>query len=340
MKSWGYGLVTVGIVYLIYAFNMDVSVTTAGTYVPGYGNIGGGQVANLDLMARRQNHIIVASLVTAIGAAMAIFGKDESGEEDASASPTNRPVIPSEFDGQRQLSNDKYRLWLAKHYDIQRNDVFDRFVFDDRTFETLDTALAEAHALEEQKRSDAAAAELERLENAEQEREDQRIRQEEAEAEWQENKPKVVVGLLLGLAVVVALVFFARETPEEREARLVQERSEREAMAAQFSIRLPDDATLVDAGPIGDREYLCDEITEGSLLEFETELTEKELKDFLAESLGKGHSVYDGLVDDNYNWAWENAGVKYSVFMIELGGKTSVNFCMDQAIEGDEATGA
>jgi hypothetical protein len=57
MRGFGYFFIFVGIAYLIFAFNMDVSVSTSSTYIPGLGSVGGGEVANLDLMARRQNHL-------------------------------------------------------------------------------------------------------------------------------------------------------------------------------------------------------------------------------------------------------------------------------------------
>jgi hypothetical protein len=37
------------------------------------------------------------------------------------------------FEGERYLSQDAYRLWLADEYQIKRNDVFDRFVMGDAT---------------------------------------------------------------------------------------------------------------------------------------------------------------------------------------------------------------
>ncbi|MFM5906220.1 MAG: hypothetical protein ACKOPO_01305, partial [Novosphingobium sp.] len=64
MKIFGYILIVIGAAYLILAFNMDVAISTPSTYVPGYGDVGGGAVANLDLMARRQNHLMVAGLIT------------------------------------------------------------------------------------------------------------------------------------------------------------------------------------------------------------------------------------------------------------------------------------
>lgn len=53
-----------------------------------------------------------------------------------------------DFGGERNFTSDAYRLWLAERYQIQRNDVFDRFVTGGRTFETLDAALAYCYDIE------------------------------------------------------------------------------------------------------------------------------------------------------------------------------------------------
>ena len=144
MRSLGALLVAAGVAYLLIAFNMDVSVKTDRQFIPGVGLIGGQEVANLDLMARRQNHLIVAALITIAGILMGLFAKG-----DLLNDPKAKPNAGLEFDGDRNLHEDKYRLWLADRYKIERNAVFDRFVFDDQTFETLDEALEDAHAKEE-----------------------------------------------------------------------------------------------------------------------------------------------------------------------------------------------
>ena len=48
----------------------------------------------------------------------------------------------------RDLSNDAYRLYLAKRYSIERNDVFEKFTCDEKLFLTLDEALIYADSLE------------------------------------------------------------------------------------------------------------------------------------------------------------------------------------------------
>lgn len=144
----------VGVVWLFIAFNMDTSVSTGGgVYMPD-------RVENLGLIARRQNHLMIAGLVTLIGTLLAIFGKQNAPEpervEPAGNSLEGPPFV-------RDLSSDRYRLWLAERHGITRNDLFDRFVLDGQTYESLDGALAAAHATDIEadklrRTNDAAAA--------------------------------------------------------------------------------------------------------------------------------------------------------------------------------------
>lgn len=147
MRPIGFFVAGLGFLYLIVAFNMDVAVDVPSTYLPYGGRIGGGEVANLDLMARRENHIMVACLIILIGALMAIFGR--GGEVDrADSVAASRSSLSTSFDGERSLTDDPYRLWLADRYGIIRNDVFDCFVVGDKTFPDLEASLAYCHGEE------------------------------------------------------------------------------------------------------------------------------------------------------------------------------------------------
>lgn len=53
------------------------------------------------------------------------------------------------FDGSRDLGNDAYKLFLSKKYDIQKNDVFDKFVCKEKMYPTIEEALIYAHDLEQ-----------------------------------------------------------------------------------------------------------------------------------------------------------------------------------------------
>ena len=334
MKTWGYILLVIGVVYLLYAFNMDVTVTTPTQYIPYVGSVGGGEVANLDLMERRQNHLIVAALITLIGALMAIFGKDENTIEVLATPPSTPPV----FDGERDIQSDAYRLWLSQRYEIQRNEVFDRFVVGQQTFESLEDALSSAHAIEERKVADELAEE-ERVEaEVAADKEAARLASEKAEAEWEEAKPKVVIGMLIAFAIMAGGYFLIRETPEEREARLIAEAAEREEQIekfkSQFAVNLPDDfANASVEEQESDNDYLCDEIRNGSVLKFRTDMKEEGLKDRFVETLGEGKSQYDGLIDDNHNWVWSRDGTRYVLSMFTYSGATDANLCAGEAAD-------
>ncbi len=189
---------------MLIAFNMNVSINSSSTYVPGYGSVGGGDIANLDLMAQRQNHLLVASLITLIGALMAIFGKDQN---EAEVTTSAARVELEEFTGEHNLSSDAYRLWLVKYHQIARNEVFGRFVMGEQTFENLDDAMGHAHALEVQKIADEKA-EDDRVEaQVSANREAALIAFEEGDAQWVETKPKIVVAFIIAIGMACAGYF-------------------------------------------------------------------------------------------------------------------------------------
>jgi hypothetical protein len=329
MKVFGSILICVGVIYLLIAFNMNVSVSTSSTYVPGYGSIGGGDVANLDLMAQRQNHLIVAALITLVGAMMTIFGKDESEPRTVNDTVPSAPT-PLDFVGERDLSSDSYRLWLAKHHKIDRNEVFDRFILGERSFSTLDEALAHAHGLEVQKVEDAAAAQERRDAQIATEKEARQAATEKAEAEWQETKPKVIVGLVIFVALIAGGYLLFRETPEERATRLVREEAERVEeitnVEKRFEISLPKDAAKIRITEnAADYDFLCDDRTNGTLLTFETSLKKEEVKDGFAKSLGKGTATY--YLGDNFDWEWSKNKVHFELSMFDDNSPIEVNLC-------------
>lgn len=67
MKKLGFFALVIGVLWVVVAFNTDVSVDT------GYG-----RVNNIGLMASRQNHVIIGGLIVLVGVLMLIFGKSSS----------------------------------------------------------------------------------------------------------------------------------------------------------------------------------------------------------------------------------------------------------------------
>lgn len=70
MKSLGWVVLVLGVIWALVAINMDVSVAT------GYG----GRVNNIGLMASKQNHIIIGAFIVLCGLLMVIFGRRKTEE--------------------------------------------------------------------------------------------------------------------------------------------------------------------------------------------------------------------------------------------------------------------
>ncbi len=330
MTLLGWLMIFGGIVYIFIAFNMDVSVSTSSTYIPGYGSIGGGNVANLDLMARRQNHLIVAALITLVGVILAIFG--HSGPRPVLPVATKAANANMHFEGERSLAADPYRLWLADTYAILRNDIFDRFVIGDQTFASLDEALKFAHDQECQKAARAAAKLAEQQRVAEERQAELQLQAELDEAEWQQKKPKVIFGTILAMVTIVGAIFAFRETPEDRVARVAQEENARieqmNGAKSLFGVALPDDAQGIAITELAaDSDYLCDGKRNGTLVKFRSKLSKEQMKEHFAMALGKGKSTYETL-EGNYDWKWDKANRRYTLTMFDNRKPNEINFCM------------
>ena len=333
MKVLGWIIAAVGVVYLIIALNMDVSISTPSTYVPGYGSIGGGDVANLDLMARRQNHVIVASLLMLIGVLMGIFGNSNSEAKISATSVTSNVGVA--YEGERDLSSDGYRLWLAKTYSIARNDVFDRFVMDEQTFENLDDALMAAHSSEQDKLRVTEEAWVAREAKVAEIQAESEAIAAKAAAEWEQTQPKIIAGFIVFAVVVAVAVFALKESPEERVTRLAREVAEETTRLAgienDFNVVLPEGARDVVAREVDDYGFLCgDKLSDTTLLEFKTDSTKEEIRDGFAKSLGKGKPEY-AYTEDAGKWLWGNDGREWTltIFGPEVGKEQNeVNLCM------------
>lgn len=330
MRTFGLILIGIGVLYLAIAFNMNVAVSTSGTYIPGYGNVGGGDVANIDLISRRQNHLIVASLVTIIGVILSLFGNFDNNSEKDITEKLN--PVGQKFEGERDLASDSYRLWLGRVYGIARNDVFDRFVIGEATFATLDDAIAEAHAQECAKIQEMAAREERRRISQEQRKEQWRLERETAEAEWQELKPKIYVGTVLAVLAISFLIYLNRETPESRATRLANEAEKHREMISsievKFDLKLPDDAYNVKLEEnAASRAYLCNGSTDGTILTYMTKSSPKDVQSNLAKQLGKGIATYK-VLPDKFDWEWDHNGMHYELTMFNKTAPADVHLCL------------
>ncbi|WP_165768790.1 hypothetical protein [Sandarakinorhabdus cyanobacteriorum] len=61
---------------------------------------------------------------------------------------SGRIPVSAIFDGNRDLSNERYKLWLAQKYNIIKNDILDRYVVGGESFSSLEQGLGYADQLE------------------------------------------------------------------------------------------------------------------------------------------------------------------------------------------------
>lgn len=77
MRIAGFALLVIGILWLIGAYTMDVSVPT----------ISGNRVNNIGLISDRQNNLLLAGLITLIGVLLSALGKDDKKSSNYSKCP-------------------------------------------------------------------------------------------------------------------------------------------------------------------------------------------------------------------------------------------------------------
>lgn len=58
------------------------------------------------------------------------------------------PRAEHTFQGPRDLTSTAYRAFLISRHGLERNEIVGRYIFDRRTFDTLEQALDAAHAYE------------------------------------------------------------------------------------------------------------------------------------------------------------------------------------------------
>ncbi len=68
---------------------------------------------------------------------------------DSDSNPSEENKTPTiQAPETRDLTDDAYKLYLAKKYSIERNDIFEKFVCDNKMFDSMDSALSYADSLE------------------------------------------------------------------------------------------------------------------------------------------------------------------------------------------------
>lgn len=260
---------------------------------------------NLGLIAQRQNHLFVAGLLTLIGVLLIIFGgwsETQNGNTNVVGNNVASHKLPEPPTEDRDLALDSYRLWLAQKYVIERNDIFDRFVFDQQTYATLDDALDAAHALE----IAAMLAVQKAKEIQEIEAEEQRLVAEERalideERRQNENALFKKIGLVIIALIVVLSPLIVTKFREMGEQASVRREEEQRRITGLFS----DDGIKPDknwinvrvSDDVEDISIWC-ESTSGRLFRFGSSEAPTAVIAFLTLQLGEGEDPYEILSED------------------------------------------
>lgn len=332
MRVFGIVLIVVGAIWLGIAFNMDTSIESPSGGLYGLPE----RVENLGLIAQRQNHLFVSGLIILIGVLLAIFGGriNVRAQQSASPAPIAKPAVAAPEN--RDLSSDAYRLWLADAYGIKRNEVFDRFVFGEQTFGTLDDALRHAHSLELVKLEAAKAA----RQQAEEQRQlaDERLQRwkEEQDARWQRDKPKVIAGVAIGAPLLIAAGWYLVHMALEQNAKEMAERAavdaklQKDAEDAGFTII--DEASgvtrkQVKSGDAEDDNIWCNSGT-GDLVTYTVQKSVKEVVAFYDGKLKDGTDTYTAATDDSANRLYDGpTHARFDMGAYGSGGSTTVYLC-------------
>ena len=239
-----------------------------------------------------------------------------------------------EFVGEINLTSDPYRLWLADRYEIQRNELFDRFVIKDQTFDTLDAALSYAYDLEAA-RIESARLDNERLLAERSARlEAKRIANERAAADWERDKPKAILALVISASVLAAFVMWAYIRAGEIEAQKTKAAAELLAkIEREFGVEVPENAINVDLKAVegDDSTIWCEGAENGKMLSFDSNSSPEEIAGSFTKQLGSGEPMYGSLFDtgENFSTIWKKKDASYVLSIVELQKThSSVNLCV------------
>lgn len=320
MRGFGFLLLAVGTVAVIFFLNMDTSVATSG----GYGLPS--RVENIGLIAQRQNYLLVSGLVVVVGVLLAIFG----GQVSSADSDTTPVLIPAPTPEDRNLTNESYRLWLVNTYKISRNDVLDRFIIEDQTFESLDAALGHAH------NSELAMIEAIELEKQTAIQESQRMQaaydrwREEEHVRWQKNKPRVI-GITIAsiLALLAASPFVYNLVQESQEKVRLRDLAEEKRIINEISeagIEIMSESTGITFDKVT-RDSWCDE-NSGLLAGYSVPVSVRSVVVFYDGRYNESYSGSDSLDDDYANKNYRmKGGQTFELTVFGDGDSSSVYFC-------------
>lgn len=149
--------------------------------------------------------------------------------EGAYGEPIN--IEPFGFNGERLLSNDAYKIYLSKAYQIHRDDVFGKFICKDRLFDEINNALVFAAADDLKNAKDAKLREVERLAEKKknrqlEEEEIQRLQQSrlEEESKIKARNQLILICVLISLLLVGGVFYGYKKYQDQKSGEIcVQE---------------------------------------------------------------------------------------------------------------------
>lgn len=141
---------------LLLALNMSTTITTESRNI-GSIRVPSMTVNNIGLMQDKQNYIITSAVFLIIGVGLYLFALKHGESKHTEEKPLQRQSeydkrnfvkydndrVPNEtkFEGDKVLINDAYKLYLVNKFKVTKNDVFNKYVYQEKLFESLDELL-------------------------------------------------------------------------------------------------------------------------------------------------------------------------------------------------------
>ena len=136
-KSIGQIVFVISAVLLAYfLFFFDTSVSVGSGY----------RVNNLGLMQDKQNYIIFSSVLLLIG--IFLYLKDYSSKDNTVLESSPKEPLKNSYDKEKDLNSDAYKIFLVAKYKLRKNDVLNKYEFNDQLFDNVDFALEHVHQIE------------------------------------------------------------------------------------------------------------------------------------------------------------------------------------------------
>jgi hypothetical protein len=146
MKLIGSTLMIVGGIFLFWAvFIFDTSVS-----VGGYGF--GGRVNNIGLLNDKRNYITISGLMFVVGLVIFLFDKNQQKISHKNENNDSGFVGDNKnqklWTNSRDLTDDGYRIYLVKKFNIEKNDALAKIIADEKTFSNIEDALIHADKID------------------------------------------------------------------------------------------------------------------------------------------------------------------------------------------------